>query len=168
MESGLFRLSLAQLNTTVGDLEGNKNKIIHIFKKSQSLGCHLIAFPELCLTGYPPEDLLLRPDFYQRCDKALELIQKQVTDMLVVLGVPVQSSAGIYNAAVVIHQNKIIRSKSAHPLFREDSSNKKFLTIDLDTSTYRHISIKRRMRNSISDYNLILIIFTEKVTCFKV
>ncbi len=93
----------------VGDIEGNASIIINACKKAkQQYNADIVLFPELALVGYPPEDLLLRPDFYQRCDKAVELIQKQVDDMLVVLGVPIQSSSGIYNAAIVIQQGKII------------------------------------------------------------
>ena len=104
-----IRLVLAQLNFMVGDIEGNAAIIINACKKAkQHFNADIILFPELALVGYPPEDLLLRPDLYQRCDRALELIQKQADDLIVVLGIPMHSTKGIYNSAIVIQQQNII------------------------------------------------------------
>src|SRR5207237_6925462 len=58
-----FRLALSQLNTTVGDIAGNRDRIIETIRCAEQLGAELVAFPELALTGYPPEDLLLKPSF---------------------------------------------------------------------------------------------------------
>src|SRR3989304_5125740 len=58
-----LRVGLAQINTTVGDLEGNVAKVLEYAQSARELGCDLVAFPELAVTGYPPEDLLLRRRF---------------------------------------------------------------------------------------------------------
>ena len=69
-----FRLALAQINTTVGDLAGNEHKIVESIHRARALGADLVAFPELAVTGYPPEDLLLKPSFVQANRAALERI----------------------------------------------------------------------------------------------
>jgi NAD+ synthase (glutamine-hydrolysing) len=58
-----LRVALAQINVTVGDLEGNKQKILATVQQASQAGAHIVCLPELALTGYPPEDLLLKPDF---------------------------------------------------------------------------------------------------------
>ena len=60
-----FRLALAQLNTTVGDIEGNTARIIEYVERAREAGADLVAFPELAITGYPPEDLLFKTSFLQ-------------------------------------------------------------------------------------------------------
>ena len=59
----LLRVALAQMNSTVGDLAGNSKKISDYIKKAVRQKADIVAFPELALTGYPPEDLLLKPQF---------------------------------------------------------------------------------------------------------
>ena len=104
-----IRLVLAQLNFMVGDIEGNTSIIIDACQKAkQHFNADIILFPELALVGYPPEDLLFRPDLYERCNKALEAIRKEVDDLVVVLGVPMRTETGLYNAAIVIQQQKVI------------------------------------------------------------
>ncbi|HTM01466.1 MAG TPA: nitrilase-related carbon-nitrogen hydrolase, partial [Candidatus Omnitrophota bacterium] len=61
--SRIVRIALAQVNPTVGDLPGNTRKVIEFIGRAREMGAELVAFPELVLTGYPPEDLLLRPEF---------------------------------------------------------------------------------------------------------
>ena len=60
-----LRIALAQINATVGDLSGNPTKILEGLEKARQAGAGLVAFPELAVTGYPPEDLLLKPDFVE-------------------------------------------------------------------------------------------------------
>jgi NAD+ synthase (glutamine-hydrolysing) len=69
---GALRLSLAQINPTVGDLAGNAAKIAQYVRRAEDLGSDLVVFPELCLTGYPPEDLLLQPSFIRDAQSALK------------------------------------------------------------------------------------------------
>ena len=65
-----LRLGLAQLNPTVGDLDGNFERIVAAIGRARALGVEVLAFPELAITGYPPEDLLLHPSFVERADAA--------------------------------------------------------------------------------------------------
>ena len=81
-----FRLALAQVNPTVGDLEGNVGKVLSNVELARSCDVDLIAFPELILTGYPPEDLLLRPGFVQDGINALRHVVSKCNDIVVVLG----------------------------------------------------------------------------------
>ena len=112
-----LQLVLAQSNFLVGDIDGNASKIIDICTQSQQqYQADLILFPELALVGYPPEDLLLRPDLYQRCQHAIASIQQHVGDFFVVLGVPLRTEEGVYNAALVLHQQQIIARYHKHAL----------------------------------------------------
>ena len=69
-----IRLALAQINTTVGNLEGNKTKILQALERARKLGADLVAFPEMAVPGYPPEDLLLKPSFVEANQTTLEEI----------------------------------------------------------------------------------------------
>ncbi len=101
-----LRLALAQINSTVGDLEGNFQKIVHNVEQAIDRGAEMIAFPELALTGYPPEDLLLRPEFI---DDNLEYLQKLLPlskDITILVGF-VDRRDDIFNAAAILHRQKI-------------------------------------------------------------
>lgn len=104
-----LRIALAQINPTVGDIEKNTSKILDYLKKAKISGVHLIAFPELSITGYPPEDLLLKNQFIEDNLAALRLIQKNIEDILTVIGF-VDKKDDIYNAAAIIYNKKIIDS----------------------------------------------------------
>src|SRR5207249_10141763 len=67
-----LRLAAAQLDLVVGDLDGNVERMLAAYERADAAGCDLAAYPELSITGYPPEDLLLRPAFVARSDEALE------------------------------------------------------------------------------------------------
>ena len=67
-----LRVAAAQINPTVGDLAGNVERILASVREAEQLGCDLVAFPELALTGYPPEDLLLKEGFVADARQALE------------------------------------------------------------------------------------------------
>ncbi len=66
-----FRIGLCQINTTVGDIEGNTKKILDYIAKGKKMGADLLAFPEMAVTGYPPEDLLFMPKFIEANLKAI-------------------------------------------------------------------------------------------------
>lgn len=102
-----IRISLAQINTTVGDLSGNRRKILSYIKKAKALKSDIIAFPELAVTGYPPEDLLLKPHFIDDNIDTLEKIRKSVFGITAIIGF-VDKNKGIYNAAAVISGRKIM------------------------------------------------------------
>jgi NAD+ synthase (glutamine-hydrolysing) len=101
-----MRVGIAQINPTVGDLSGNTAKIIEFIGRAKSLGVDLITFPELAVTGYPPEDLLLKPQFISRNRESLDKIIKQSSGLAVVVGF-VDSDGDIYNAAAVIYDGKL-------------------------------------------------------------
>ncbi|MGB9715663.1 MAG: NAD+ synthase [Thermodesulfovibrionales bacterium] len=103
----IFRIALAQINPTVGDLEGNASKIIHYVNEAEKSGARIVAFPELSITGYPPEDLLLKPKFIDDNLKALEKVKKNVKNIIAVVGF-VDRKDDIYNAAAIIYNRKII------------------------------------------------------------
>jgi NAD+ synthase (glutamine-hydrolysing) len=101
-----FRLALAQINCTVGDLSGNVKKIKQYIQKAKTWEADLVAFPELAVTGYPPEDLLLKSSFIEDNLKALNQIVKSTTGIAAVVGF-VDKDSDIFNAAAVIHNRKL-------------------------------------------------------------
>src|SRR4030042_6229704 len=102
-----LRIALAQINPTIGDFEGNTSKIFSCIKKAKKVGVQLVAFPELAITGYPPEDLLLKAKFIEDNLDALEKIRKNVGDITVIVGF-VDRKDDIYNAAAIIYNKRLI------------------------------------------------------------
>ena len=102
-----FRLAMAQMNATVGDLDGNTERIIASIREARSMGADLVAFPELALPGYPPEDLLLKPQFIQENHEYLRRITAECSGITAIVGF-IDSDADIYNAAAVIHDGEIV------------------------------------------------------------
>jgi NAD+ synthase (glutamine-hydrolysing) len=103
-----MRLALAQLNFLVGDIEGNAQRIIDTACELREQGVELALFTELALTGYPPEDLLLRDECQRRVDAALALVAKQCAGITVVLGLPLMREGQRFNAAVVLRDGAVI------------------------------------------------------------
>jgi len=104
-----LRITMAQLNMSVGDIDGNVAQIIKAATKARDqLQADVIVFPELTITGYPPEDLLLRPGFTMAALRGLEKIKQAITGIDVVVGYPIQESGGLYNTAALIRDGKII------------------------------------------------------------
>ena len=81
-----LRLGLAQINTTVGDLDGNAAKVLEYVDRARELGVDLLSFPEMTVTGYPPEDLLLRPQFIRDNLAVLQRVVKGCQGITVVVG----------------------------------------------------------------------------------
>jgi NAD+ synthase (glutamine-hydrolysing) len=106
MSMKTLRVALAQINTTVGDLEGNANKVIEYAARAREQGADVVAFPELTLPGYPPEDLLMRSRFIDDNLKALQRVAAEVRGITAVVGF-VDSDVDLYNAAAVIHDGKV-------------------------------------------------------------
>jgi len=102
-----LRIALAQINPTVGDFKGNVSKIIKYIGRAEKSGAHIVLFPELSITGYPPEDLLLKPKFIEDNLEALKMVQKRVRNIIAIVGF-VDRKDDIYNAAAVIYNGKII------------------------------------------------------------
>ncbi|PTQ82823.1 NAD+ synthase (glutamine-hydrolysing) [Nitrosospira multiformis] len=103
-----MKLAIAQINCTVGDLSGNTRKILDYANQAKNAGARLVVTPELALSGYPPEDLLLRDGFRHACQKALTELAGRISDVTVVVGHPHLAADKLYNAASVICNGKII------------------------------------------------------------
>jgi NAD+ synthase (glutamine-hydrolysing) len=101
-------IAVAQLNLTVGDLVGNADRIIAALDEARAAGAQLMLTPELALSGYPPEDLLLRPDFYRACAREVERIAAAAQGVTVVLGHPVEDGGERYNAASVLRDGAVL------------------------------------------------------------
>ena len=101
-----MRILMAQHNYFLGDIEGNTQKILDCIGQYQAQ-VDVIVTPELAITGYPPEDLLLRPEFQRRVDKAIIELSKSVKDCHLVVGHPSLEDGQLYNSASVIHQGEI-------------------------------------------------------------
>jgi NAD+ synthase (glutamine-hydrolysing) len=101
-----LRVGLAQINPTVGDYQGNLERILHYIRMAEREGVDIVAFPELALPGYPPEDLLLKPSFIADGVEALDALAREVGDIVVVVGF-VDRDDDLYNAAAVLYQGKV-------------------------------------------------------------
>lgn len=104
----IFRLAMAQINCTVGDLEGNTKKVCQYIEAAKKLGTHLVSFPELTLPGYPPEDLLLKSQFIKDNRRSLEKVAQCSQGICAVVGFA--DSLGdrkIANAAAVIYNGRL-------------------------------------------------------------
>ena len=107
MMDGKLRIAIAQINSTVGDLQGNAKKIGQTILKAKEFGADMVVFPELVLTGYPPEDLLLKPQFVQDNLDALKELAKGVDNILAIVGFVDQKGRNLYNAAAIIHNGTV-------------------------------------------------------------
>ncbi|MDH5543300.1 MAG: NAD+ synthase [Nitrospinota bacterium] len=103
----MAKIALAQINPTVGDLDLNRKMIIDFARKGESLGADIIVFPELAITGYPPEDLLLKRSFIEAAWKNLTEIARSIQNTWVVVGTPHREDGKLYNGAAVLHKGKI-------------------------------------------------------------
>ena len=101
-----FRIALAQVNPTVGDLDGNVARIRAGLEQARTLGAQLVAFPELAVTGYPPEDLLFKSGFVEANLSALDDVARATTGLTAVVGF-VDKRDDIFNAAAVLHDGRL-------------------------------------------------------------
>ncbi len=98
-----LKIALAQHDSLVGDLQGNADKILQwVMQARDKLGADIILFPELNLTGYPPEDLLLRHSFIADTSKVMDKLTAQIQGITAIIGCPVMENGYLYNSAVVI------------------------------------------------------------------
>ena len=103
-----IHIVIAQLNFTVGDIENNTKKIIEAIKKvNEDNNADVIVFPELCVSSYPPEDLLLRPAFNKSINIAVEKIKAVTKNIHVILGYPLIQNENLYNVCSLIYDKKI-------------------------------------------------------------
>src|SRR5919198_1765448 len=101
-----LRIALAQVNTTVGDIEGNARLLREWIARGRDAGAQLVVFPEQTVTGYPAEDLWLKPHFLEAARRALEEIASEVSGVVAVVGFP-EREAAIYNSAAVLAEGAI-------------------------------------------------------------
>src|SRR5437763_11286782 len=104
MASQTFKIALAQLNPTVGDIAGNAEKVRHGRAEAVRLGADVVMFPELFIAGYPPEDLVLKPAFQDACRAAVEALAKDTADggPGVIVGSPWPEDGKVYNAVALL------------------------------------------------------------------
>ena len=95
-----MRLALAQIDSTVGDLDGNRERILARLAEAKEAGADVVLFPELAVTGYPPEDLLLRPSFIRAAEQSLSAIAREVRGIVAFVGTP-HLERDLYNACAV-------------------------------------------------------------------
>ena len=103
-----FRIALAQINPTVGDLEGNSRKVIEYIERARESRADIIAFPELTIPGYPPEDLLLKPQFLEENRRFMESVVAHSEGIAVIVGFADAVDAEVYNAAAIAYDGRLI------------------------------------------------------------
>lgn len=102
-----LRLALAQINPTVGDLLANREKILKNIAVAYKASSDILSFPELAITGYPPEDLILKPRFVEDNIRVMADIVEKVPDMVVVFGFISREEKRLYNSAVVAYRGRV-------------------------------------------------------------
>src|SRR5690606_1170820 len=129
-----LRLALAQFDFPVGDVAGNARRIAAMIAEARDhFGAHLVLFPELALSGYPPEDLLLRPAFLADCETALAEVAKAATGIVAVVGWPEAAGSVVYNSASVLRGGRVAatyrkRELPNYAVFDE----RRYLSVDPD------------------------------------
>ena len=109
-----MRLGLAQINTTVGDLAGNRRKILDAYTALVAQGAQFVVFPELVICGYPPRDLLFKRRFVSDCEESLHAVAAAIGDVPALVGTVETNTTGVgrpsYNAAAFCHQGRVLHS----------------------------------------------------------
>nr|MCS5591413.1 NAD+ synthase [Gammaproteobacteria bacterium] len=104
-----IKIQIAQFSPVIGDISNNAQKILDLSIEAHDLGAHLIVFPELALTGYPPEDLLLRSGFIQQVEFHIEELCRQLpSSTMALFGAPHSTEDILYNSAYCIYKNKVM------------------------------------------------------------
>jgi len=103
-----LRIALAQINPTVGDLTGNVLKIKKFIKKAEEVNSDIIVFPELSITGYPPEDLLLKSHFIEDNIKAAKEVAKHTSNIIAIYGFVEKENKKIFNSAAISHNQQLL------------------------------------------------------------
>ncbi|MFQ5428230.1 MAG: NAD+ synthase [Thermodesulfobacteriota bacterium] len=102
-----IRIAMAQVNPTVGDLKGNASLVLEYTERARKEGADLVVFPELVITGYPPEDLLLKPAFIKDNMRTLGEISEKITNITAVIGFVDKNDNGIFNGAALVHDGAV-------------------------------------------------------------
>ena len=103
------QIAIAQINSTVGDIAGNVQRIADAYGQAARAGAQLVVFPELALCGYPPEDLVLRPSFREACREAMEQLAllTQARSAAMIVGGIHEEGGKIYNAAFALAEGAV-------------------------------------------------------------
>ena len=102
-----IRIAVGQINCIVGDLKGNCAKMSEYVKKAEKYGADIVVFPELAVTGYPPEDLLLKPKFVKDNVKVLDEFARSIHDIVAIAGFVSRIGEDMYNAAAIMYNGEI-------------------------------------------------------------
>lgn len=140
----MLKIALAQINLLVGGINANKTKIIQTAEHARDfMVADVVVFPELSVTGYPPEDLLLRPDFIKQANQAVIDIARAVQGIDIVLGFPELCDGDLYNSAAVLRGGQILTRyrKNALPNFGVFDEQRYFKSADQTClfSVKRHV-----------------------------
>lgn len=103
-----LRIALAQINTTVGDIDGNAAKVVSCLEQARAVQAEVVLFPELTLAGYPPEDLLLKPGFAAANWRAVQSLLPHTVGLTAIVGF-VDRQDDIFNAAAILHDGQLVR-----------------------------------------------------------
>ena len=139
----VLKLAIAQMNCVVGDITGNSTKILSAAAQAKQSGATLLLTPELSLTGYPPEDLLLRDDFNQASHSALVQLAKQIHGITVIVGHPHKEQGRCYNAASVLQDGKILATYHKHALPNHTVFDElRYFTAGIEPLVFEHQGMK--------------------------
>src|SRR5437588_9585303 len=113
-----LKIALAQMNQRVGDLEGNAKAMLEMRRKAAAQGADLLVCPELQLVGYPPEDLVLEPEFVRRVhERTDQLVQATIEDgPALLIGTIVNDGGQNFNAMVLAHNGRVVGQTLKHEL----------------------------------------------------
>ncbi|CAG0992344.1 NAD+ synthase (glutamine-hydrolysing) [Methylophilaceae bacterium] len=140
-----MKIAIAQINCTVGDLHGNCAKILQFAEQAKQAGASLLITPELALSGYPPEDLLLREDFNQACEAALKQLAADVAGISVLVGHPAMdmNDGSCFNAASLLEHGKIKATYHKHVLPNHSVFDEvRYFTSGTDPLVFSHEGIR--------------------------
>ena len=144
-----LRIAMAQINPVVGDIQGNMDKIKNYIKQAQEHNVDVITFPELALTGYPPEDLLFKRHFIDDIKKHLQEITQFTKGITAIIGLAREEN-GLLNSAAVIHDRKMINyyDKKLLPNYGVFDEKRYFISCLLYTSPSPRDGLLSRMPSS--------------------
>lgn len=121
----MIKTAIAQINSGVGDLSGNAEKVVSFIRKAKKQGADLVVFPEMAITGYPPKDLLFDREFVRENERQLQKIAAEMPDVYAVVGYARQEEDKLYNAAALLHNKKIVGVYKKHCLPNYDVFDEK-------------------------------------------
>ena len=112
----MIRVALAQINPTVGDIDGNVERILHAMEWGAKAGAQVVVAPELAVSGYPPEDLLLKRSFLAANQAAVQRIAAAAGEQLTIVGFVEPSEGNLYNSAALCHHGEVVGIYRKHLL----------------------------------------------------